>query len=186
MSNIQIIQKSLNVALGFCRFKKHFPNWYGGKITDINLSILSWFFFSFLWILAGSKSSYVLLQGFCHGWKVKQAFLQAYEKRGIFFRKLWHIAGRAESCRVHLWCRGDLREWRVTEISLGPWVWLWGITHCQHTPQIWKVRMGSAERSGLLVHLKKPIPGTNPCPRPQTFGTQKDLVGLRQRLFWQK
>lgn len=108
------------------------------------------------------------------------------KKTGIFLRKLWHIAGRAESCRVHLWCRGDLREWRVTEISLGPWVWLWGITHCQHTPQIWKVRMGSAERSGLLVHLKKPIPGTNPCPRPQTFGTQKDLVDLRQGLFWQK
>lgn len=39
------------------------------------------------------------------------------KKTGIFLRKLWHIAGRAESCRVHLWCRGDLREWRVTDFS---------------------------------------------------------------------
>lgn len=46
MSNIQIIQKSLNVALGFYRFKKHFPNWYGGEITDLLTCLSSLDFFS--------------------------------------------------------------------------------------------------------------------------------------------
>lgn len=90
-------------------------------------------------------------------------------------RRLQRVAGRAESNRVPLGCRGYLKEWRVTEISLGPWVWLLAITHSQHIPHIWRVRMEKIQKHGLVVHLKKLEPDTNHSPEPLTVGPEGTL-----------
>lgn len=70
----------------------------------------------------------------------------------------WHVSGRAGSSRVPLWCRGDLREWRVAEIPLGSGASFRGLTHPQHTPQVGRVRwerhQGVAE--WYPSHIPKP------------------------------